>query len=81
MDGELLLGEMQARLGGGQVAEEELEKPKVAKLRGRAGRSIEPRAQGGDARRSDREDTPPSAPCLTGLGDKTQLGEARRLAV
>ena len=81
MDRQLLLGEMQPCLGGGQIGEEELEEPKIAQLRGRAGRPIEPLAQGGDAGRRDREDASTSASVLAGLGDQTQVRQSRRLAV
>jgi hypothetical protein len=79
MDRELLLGQTKPRLGGGHIGEEELEEPKVAQLRGRAGRSIKPRAQDGGAGRRDREDASTSASGLAGLGDQSRFRESRRL--
>ena len=56
VDRELPLGESTFRIIGRQVREEELKEPRIAKLRRRTRRSIEPGAQGGRTRGRDRKD-------------------------
>ena len=51
-----LLGESTFRIIGRQVREEELKEPRIANLRRRTRRSIEPGAQGGRTRGRDRKD-------------------------
>ena len=65
VDRELPLGESTFRIFGRQVREEELKEPRIAKLRRRTRRSIEPGAQGGCTRWRDRKDASTSTLGLT----------------
>jgi hypothetical protein len=81
VDRESPLGESTFRIIGRQVREEELKKPRIAKLRRRTRRSIEPGAQGGRTRGRDRKDSSTSTLGLTRLCDQAEGTQARRLAV
>ena len=80
VDRELPLGETKSGLVGRQVGEEELEEPRIAKLRRRIGWSIEPEAERGHPRGRDREDPSSSAVGLARLGDQAEGCQPRRFA-
>jgi len=81
VDRESPLGKSTFRIIGRQVREEELKEPRIAKLRRRSRRSIEPGAQRRRTGGRDCEDATTSTLVLTCLRDEAKGFEAGRLAV